>query len=329
MNWLRSIIAILMMLSLQTNVQAQTQPKIQVQDCVVLLHGLARSSGSLSSLERRLQRAGYYTVNQNYPSTEYAIETLAQDTIDQALVKCPSDSQVNFVTHSMGGILVRQYLVDHTISNMGRVVMLGPPNKGSQVVDELKNVPGFKLINGPAGMQLGTGEWSVPNRLGPANFEVGIIAGTRSINLLLSTLLPNPDDGKVSVENTKLEGMSDHIALPVTHPLMMNNRQVAEQVISFLKQGSFKREYTLDSKVLLINSQRVSCMGMVPQRCMQTRENVSDSWQYFYGEIAGFEYQEGFNYKIRVDIYPIANPPADGSSLRYVFRELLYKKAVP
>ena len=98
----------------------------------------------------------------------------------------------------MGGILVRQYLLLNTIENLGHVVMLGPPNKGSQVVDKLYKVPGFKLINGPAGMQLGTGELSVPNILGPANFKVGIIAGTRSINLILSSMLPNPDDGKVS-----------------------------------------------------------------------------------------------------------------------------------
>jgi len=215
----------------------------EIKECVILLHGLARSDGSLSKLEASLNNAGYHTVNHDYSSTKHKTEKLAFDAITLALTKCPKGHRkIHFVTHSIGGILVRQYLSCHTITNLGRVVMLGPPNKGSQVVDKLKNFPGFKLIHGPAGMQLGTGEMSIPNRLGPANFEVGIIAGTRSINLILSTMLPNPDDGKVSVENTKLEGMSDHIALPVTHPFMMNNKKVIRQVIHFLEHGVFERE---------------------------------------------------------------------------------------
>lgn len=119
--------------------------------------------------------------------------------------------------------------------------MLGPPNKGSQVTDKLKNVPGYKLINGPAGMQLGTDLESVPVNLERAEFEVGVIAGTRSINLILSTMLPNPDDGKVSVENTKLEGMADHITVPVSHPYIMKDARVIDQAIFFLKNGRFNK----------------------------------------------------------------------------------------
>lgn len=117
--------------------------------------------------------------------------------------------------------------------------MLGPPNRGSHVVDALGSMPGFELLNGPAGMQLGTGQHSVPNQLGPANFEVGIIAGSRSINLILSTILPNPDDGKVAVEYTKLGGMKDHITVPVSHPFLMQDREVVRQTIHFLKYGQF------------------------------------------------------------------------------------------
>ena len=117
--------------------------------------------------------------------------------------------------------------------------MLGPPNKGSEVVDTLKNVPGFALANGPAGLQLGTGEQSIPGKLGPATFEVGIIAGTQSINLILSSMIPAQDDGKVSVESTHLENETDFIALPVTHPFMMKNPDVITQVVHFLKHGKF------------------------------------------------------------------------------------------
>ncbi len=214
---------------------------IAAEECVVLLHGLARSASSMSKMAEVLTSSGYTAINYQYPSTKHSVEELAESAIDDALGQCPKDATIHFVTHSMGGILVRQYLRHKRIDKLGRVVMLGPPNKGSQVVDTLKNVPGFKLINGPAGMQLGTGRFSVPNTLGPANFELGVIAGTRSINLILSTMLPDTDDGKVTVENTKLEGMSDHLSMPVTHPFMMKNESVIEQVIHFLRHGEFEK----------------------------------------------------------------------------------------
>jgi len=220
---------------------ATLSSQVHASECVILLHGLARSDTSLKKLELVLKRNGYHTVNYNYPSTMYNVDKLAEDAITNALSQCLKGNKVNFVTHSMGGILVRQYLSKRAIKNIGRVVMLGPPNQGSQVVDTLRNVPGFKLINGPAGIQLGTGRMDVPSKLGAANFDVGIIAGTRSINLILSAMLPNPDDGKVSVENTKLEGMKDHITLPVTHPFMMKNEVVINQVVHYLKYGKFKR----------------------------------------------------------------------------------------
>ncbi len=209
--------------------------------CVVLLHGLARSNSSMKKLEAILQKENFQTVNVDYPSREYTIETLAEKAIPPALDQCSEDDQVYFVTHSLGGILVRQYLANHTIPNLHRVVMLGPPNKGSEVVDKLRNVPGFHFINGDAGLQLGTGEMSIPNQLGKAEFDVGIIAGTKSINWILSSIIPSTDDGKVSIERTKLEGMNDHIEMEVSHPFMMKNTKVIAQVIQYLKNGKFTR----------------------------------------------------------------------------------------
>lgn len=220
---------------------APSSTHVDTNECVILLHGLARSDGSMKKLAQALDDAGYLTVNISYPSTKQHIEALAQNAITKALAQCPEDSRINFVTHSMGGILIRQYLKKNIIKNMGRVVMLGPPNKGSHVVDNLSEIPGFKLINGPAGMQLGTTEISIPNTLGSANFELGVIAGNRSINPIFSLMLPKPNDGTISVENTKLKGMIDHIELPVTHSFMMNDKNVISQVIYFLKNGIFNK----------------------------------------------------------------------------------------
>jgi pimeloyl-ACP methyl ester carboxylesterase len=208
---------------------------------VILLHGLARTASSMQPMERALLQRGYTVANVSYPSREKTVESLAVEAIEPALAASAGAQHIHFVTHSLGGILVRQYLAHRSIERLGRVVMLGPPNKGSEVVDKLAHFPGFHLLNGDAGDQLGTGADSVPNRLGPANFDVGIIAGTCSINLFLSSLIPGVDDGKVSVENTRLDGMNDHIEMAVTHPLMMRNRRVIEQVIQYLEKGKFKR----------------------------------------------------------------------------------------
>ncbi|MEH6595564.1 MAG: alpha/beta fold hydrolase [Colwellia polaris] len=208
-------------------------------ECVILLHGLARSAHSMDKMAERLTAQGYKVLNIDYPSRSYSIEQLAEKTISDALLQCEG-MPVSFVTHSMGGILVRQFLSNHTVKNLNKVVMLGPPNKGTEIVDKLSNIPGFHLVNGDAGMQLGTGALSVPNQLGKANFDVGIIAGTQSINLILSSLIPDTDDGKVSVESTKVEGMNDHIEMPTTHVFMMRNDAVIEQVLHYLKQGKFE-----------------------------------------------------------------------------------------
>jgi pimeloyl-ACP methyl ester carboxylesterase len=212
-------------------------------ECVVLLHGLARSSTSLNKMEQALQDEGYSTANINYPSRDFEIAELASIAVEEGLAACRAGEDVekiHFVTHSLGGILVRQYLSTGSIEELGRVVMLGPPNQGSIAADDLDGIPGFDWLNGPAGRQLGKGEDSVPLALGPADFELGIIAGNRTIDPITSAVLDNPDDGRVSVEDTRLEGMDDFVVVEHSHAFMMRMQTPIELTKTFLKTGSFK-----------------------------------------------------------------------------------------
>ena len=214
----------------------------QARECVVLVHGLAKSSASMAYLEKILQRHRYHTINIDYPSRTAPIPVLAERTLPAALAACGEYHPRHLVTHSMGGILVRHYLATHEDAQVGRVIMLAPPNGGSELIDRFRIVPGFRQAGGPAAMQLGTGPGDLPNALGSARFELGIIAGERSINPVLSRFSPSQDDGKVSVEHTKLEGMHAHLTLPVSHPLISHHPWVAHQVLSFLESGAFIRE---------------------------------------------------------------------------------------
>jgi len=234
-------------------------PAANNNQCVVLLHGLARTYRSMEKMEQALSDAGYLTANIDYPSRTMKIQDLASMAVKEGVDSCRSQSasQINFVTHSMGGILARYYLAKNSHPQLARVVMLAPPNKGSLVTDQFRNEQWYKWVTGPAGQQLGTGKDGIPGLLGAVDYPTGIIAGDvhSPLDNWLAEIIPGEDDGKVSVGHAKvegmsdfivlpythisIEGMSDFIVLPYTHITIMRQNEVIRQTLYFLKKGRF------------------------------------------------------------------------------------------
>jgi len=216
------------------------------KEYVILLHGLARTKNSMTKMEKHLKAEGFAVANWGYPSRSYRIEELAERAITDAVGYCRKNgaTKIHFVTHSLGGILVRYYLKHHEIAELGRVVMLSPPNRGSEIVNKIGNNFLFRFINGPAAKQLGTDASSLPRNLGKVDFDLGVITGDKSINFLLSRLIPGRDDGKVRIPNAKVEVMRDFLVVHASHPFIIKNREAIEQTIHFLKYGEFEKNKT-------------------------------------------------------------------------------------
>ena len=209
--------------------------------CVILLHGLGRTSDSMSEIANSLVASGYLVWNESYPSRDKPVGELAVDAITPALEFCQDNNikEIHFVTHSLGGILVRYYLQDHVIEQLGRIVMLSPPNKGSEIADQLKEFKLYKFVTGPAGQQLGTDESSIPNQLKPIEGEIGVIIGNSTSDPWFSWLIPGEDDGKVSVARARLDEMKDFLVVEQGHTFIMKKKQVIQQAEYFLQHGEF------------------------------------------------------------------------------------------
>lgn len=217
-------------------------------ECVVLLHGMGRTYRSMDEMQNRLAAEGYHTVNLNYPSTGKKIDQIAKDHFPEALEQCLQfkPASIHFVSHSLGGIILRTVFKEQKPEQLGRVVMLSPPNQGSIAADKLKDWWLYEWAYGPASLQLTTDDDSHPNKLGPVDYPVGIITGDTYcfFDFWLSRMIPGPDDGKVSVANARVDGMSDFLVVHETHPFIMGADYVQDETVYFLQNGKFRHQKT-------------------------------------------------------------------------------------
>ncbi|HEY0965964.1 MAG TPA: alpha/beta fold hydrolase [Opitutaceae bacterium] len=218
--------------------------RAQEPETVVLLHGLGLGAWAMQRIEHALERDGYRVINVSYPSRSLPLEQIAREWIPALLTTHQAEHArvLHFVTHSMGGIALRGYLRSHTPTNLGRVVMIAPPNHGTRLVDRISDWWAFRAFTGVNGVQLGTGAEAFPQRLGPWTqpAALGIIAGDRTLNPLFSHWVgPDANDGKVSVASTRLEGMTAHLVLPISHTWLIYRRPTIDATRTFLRRGQF------------------------------------------------------------------------------------------
>jgi esterase/lipase len=221
---------------------------------VIILHGILLGKWHLANLAKYLTKQGYKVINIGYPSTKYPLEQLVnivQENINHKLIALEHKSPeytINFIGYSMGGLILRAIFsnnnnnIDIIRKHLGKIVLLATPNHGSEVADFFQNNWLYKKIFGPAGQQLITDQTNIKNLFTKIDYPLGVIAGNASLDYFFSRLIKQPNDGKVSIASTKIDGMQDHIILPASHTWLPYNKKVQSQIVYFLKHGKFYRE---------------------------------------------------------------------------------------
>lgn len=203
---------------------------------VILLHGLGRTRFSMALLARRLAREGHPTVCLGYPSRRLGVSACADGLRRSVLAfRDAQGDTVAFVTHSMGGLVARVLAADPALGARA-IVMLAPPNQGSEVADRVGRSPLGRLVLGPALDDLRTDR---AGRLPVPPCPIGIVAGTRARLPVTGRVIPGRHDGLVSLERSRLPGAADWMTVAADHTFLMNHRSVAAATLAFLRDGRF------------------------------------------------------------------------------------------
>ena len=208
-------------------------------EAVILLHGIFRSSKAMQRVRDRLEKDGYLVVPFDYPSTRVDISASAK-MLGDVVKSLEGVKKISFVTHSMGGLVVRSWLGEGGDPRAKRLVMMGTPNKGAEVADVLRDWHLYRLILGPAGQQLIAHESGAIAKLPVPEIPFAVVAGGKGTLDGHNPLIPGDDDGLVAVSSAYLEGAEDSITLPVLHSFLPFNADVIEAVSRYLATGAFR-----------------------------------------------------------------------------------------
>ena len=214
--------------------------QVDGDEVVVLVHGFSKHAQSMEPIGDYLAQYGYRFISVDYPSGEVnASEALAL--IHTQLAGCCDQARrIHFVGHSIGGLLIRAYLAEYQVDQLGNVVLIATPNAGSEFVEAMNRMPGYAEATGPLLQQMVPGEQGIPAQLPLPDYPVGVIAGSRTHNPLSWLLLPGDDDGAVSVSSTRMEGMQDFLVVPANHHWLRHDQRVLEEVLHFIQYDHFK-----------------------------------------------------------------------------------------
>ncbi len=211
------------------------------EDVVFMLHGLGRNKSAMVLLGSRLMEAGFHVKQVGYHSlTQSPDEILADVTQQIQSYPVAPEQTINFVGHSLGGLMIRAYLDTNEVPNLGRVVLIGTPNKGTPIVDKFREEWWMKMA-GPMTLALGTDAESFPSTIGAPYYPIGLIAGVMT-DLENEQFMPGVDDGVVPLESVQLEGSRDMIIFEENHTAMRFNKEISDQTIAFLINGEFNRQ---------------------------------------------------------------------------------------
>lgn len=206
---------------------------------VILLHGILGEKKCMKKFADFLENNGYKTLNIGYASSKYDISTICNHIHAEILDFSNKVDKINFIGFSLGGLIIRAYLNINKPTNLNRVVMIGTPNKGSEIADYLKNYWIYKKLYGPAGQQLTTDQSNFREIFGNIYYELGVIAGESSVNFIANKIINQSNDGRVSIINTYIKGLSDHIVIKSHHRKLTSNQQVWKLSLDFLNKGKF------------------------------------------------------------------------------------------
>lgn len=213
----------------------------RIHQTVIILHGIAKSAAQMRPLANHLHARGYDVYNLDYPSNKHDLATLIRILTSRILALTTSSNPVHFVGFSMGGLLTRGILHAYRPRSLGRVVQLAPPNQGSSLADRIKDFWLYHKWFGPAGQQLHTTQHTIDHLFGPIDYELGVIAGKQRFDLSIAWAFDGPNDGRVAIKHTKVDGMKEHIVIPAHHARFPMNQAVIDQCCHFLQYGYFDR----------------------------------------------------------------------------------------